>query len=721
MALFDDEASRNILLSEISYSLDQGTNSKKSANKTMQEMIRSDRNKAFLLKDLEIVDSNKDMMAVANHKQQKLYIVARGTNFSCPRDVYNDLRIIHINNPGTRLTSLAKFYDKQAQQYKNYSHYATGHSLGGSLAENLTLIRDNIKQCQSFNAGASLFNNNNSQPCMRNREYIINVIMGKRDASFTEGYNYLNQFKITAHHVQGDPISAFKVTQNSNQINYDMGHTFLQKLILAPHSLNNFLNNISEAPKSFNHQQYLQQKEQQEQYPKGVNLNVDPQKLNNIIGVRLDSDQLNFLLSQNQKDQWININDLAVPLMVYYDDTIPQKNKQLMFSLDPIDIKNLQGPQEKVFWPDKTLNRKIIGGTEFGDVLFQADYLMKQMSLGLITNENEFKYPEELLKLGFRPSHKLGATQNSRFIARLWLELDSVDFNEQENKSGIEKLIKGIQVKVCVKAKEMNEQLQDKDVQHEIQGCYQFAKLFTKHYELIEQIYPIFSRLKQLYRAIIVAQWIWLQQIPIDIEKIKQLVNQQRKLNYSYQNPALWKTWVTKQQIGNKTTTHSLTVQGGVNLQVNLNNVKVHKEQIQDKQVLEKGGIVLVNNPFQIVVPCQDCKRELNLQELQLCLRTEPKKFYCTDHSPLQCKICYNLIIAGQKYLQLNKESLQNVHAECFTCIECGLPIENEHVIIQDQFLIHKKCSEFLQTRLMIQMHKACSYIEYDFGDIPIK
>ena len=34
----------------------------------MQEMITSDRNKAYLLKDLEIVDSNKDMMAVANHK-----------------------------------------------------------------------------------------------------------------------------------------------------------------------------------------------------------------------------------------------------------------------------------------------------------------------------------------------------------------------------------------------------------------------------------------------------------------------------------------------------------------------------------------------------------------------------------------------------------------------------------------------------------------------------
>ena len=32
------------------------------------------------------------------------------------------------------------------------------------------------------------------------------------------------------------------------------------------------------------------------------------------------------------------------------------------------------------------------------------------MSLGLITNENEFNYPQELLKLGFRPSHKLGAT-----------------------------------------------------------------------------------------------------------------------------------------------------------------------------------------------------------------------------------------------------------------------------------------------------------------------
>ena len=68
MALFDDEVSLNILLCEIAYSLDEGTDSKKSANETMQKMIRSDRNKAFLLKDYEIVDSNKDMMAVANHK-----------------------------------------------------------------------------------------------------------------------------------------------------------------------------------------------------------------------------------------------------------------------------------------------------------------------------------------------------------------------------------------------------------------------------------------------------------------------------------------------------------------------------------------------------------------------------------------------------------------------------------------------------------------------------
>ena len=48
------------------------------------------------------------------------------------------------------------FFDTNYSRYENYNYYTTGHSLGGSLAEYLTLVRNQITACESFNAGASL-------------------------------------------------------------------------------------------------------------------------------------------------------------------------------------------------------------------------------------------------------------------------------------------------------------------------------------------------------------------------------------------------------------------------------------------------------------------------------------------------------------------------------------------------------------------------------------
>lgn len=44
--------------------------------------------------------------------------------------------------------------------------------------------------------------------------------------------------------------------------------------------------------------------------------------------------------------------------------------KYISFSLDPTNVNDLKSKQEKVFYPDKLLNRRVIGGTEFGDILY---------------------------------------------------------------------------------------------------------------------------------------------------------------------------------------------------------------------------------------------------------------------------------------------------------------------------------------------------------------
>ena len=66
--------------------------------------------------------------------------------------------------------------------------------------------------------------------------------------------------------------------------------------------------------------------------------------------------------------------------------------------MDPYDVQNPNGDYlEKVIYPDKYENMKIIGGTKFGELLFKCDFYLKKMSLGINEDcKTLFLYPEEL-------------------------------------------------------------------------------------------------------------------------------------------------------------------------------------------------------------------------------------------------------------------------------------------------------------------------------------
>jgi hypothetical protein len=62
-----------------------------------------------------------------------------------------------------------------------------------------------------------------------------------------------------------------------------------------------------------------------------------------------------------------------------------------------------------VLYPDKILNRRIVGGTRFSELLFECDYLLKKMSLGVEEDcKTLFSYPPELKAVGIVPQHELG-------------------------------------------------------------------------------------------------------------------------------------------------------------------------------------------------------------------------------------------------------------------------------------------------------------------------
>merc|ERR1719440_2296314 len=85
----------------------------------------------------------------------------------------------------------------------------------------------------------------------------------------------------------------------------------------------------------------------------------------------------------------INLEYLSVALQVRL-----REGHEPRFSLDPIDAKNKHSMQKKVFLPEW------IAGTSVGDVLFQSDYYLKELSMGeydqpVLGMRSAFDYSEE--------------------------------------------------------------------------------------------------------------------------------------------------------------------------------------------------------------------------------------------------------------------------------------------------------------------------------------
>jgi hypothetical protein len=105
---------------------------------------------------------------------------------------------------------------------------------------------------------------------------------------------------------------------------------------------------------------------------------LNSKKFEAISGVSIENgmNEVNFLTGTDFSSLNIKIEDLLVPLLVYYDPNI--KHKIISFSLDPADAKNPKGPtQRKVFYPDEVEGFEVLRGTEFGEIMFEADWLMK--------------------------------------------------------------------------------------------------------------------------------------------------------------------------------------------------------------------------------------------------------------------------------------------------------------------------------------------------------
>lgn len=296
------------------------------------------------------------------------------------------------------------------------------------------------------------------------------------------------------------------------------------------------------------------------------------ENLGNITGAVYDPDKQVLVLVGDDSTSLPSIKpeDLAVALMSVFGP-IPQEPQ---FSLDPDDPKNPGGEWLRAVY----IPEQIIGGTEFGKALFEADWLLKQYSFGVSIDENKKIQKRESSVPGFKSTADLSLEDKNHEYgqerwARFWIVSDEMKL-KQSGKSIYFDVAK-MRVKAKKQVRDKSSPTGLKDASHEDDPiATEFANLFTKLYDEIAKESPEFERVRQLAKAVAIAKWIKQENIPIDTNWVNEYAN--KRVDTTGRITALstqWeKTTQTPFQKGNQTgiqtIIRSLHLFGGVDLTV---------------------------------------------------------------------------------------------------------------------------------------------------------
>jgi len=191
------------------------------------------------------------------------------------------------------------------------------------------------------------------------------------------------------------------------------------------------------------------------------------------------------LASTTEPAAAVNLDYLSTTLEVRR-----REGHEPVFSLDPVDPKNRNTMQAKVFVPDW------LAGTSVGEVLFQADYHLKELSMG------EYEQPVVGMKSCFDYS-----------------EMDGKDFGEWNGREWF--LVRKAEVQIsesnilmpCVKmGVEAREQvigskgLEDKQITRPDHPMVRYAEAFTKNFDLIAERKSVIFHLRELAKASVLAK-----------------------------------------------------------------------------------------------------------------------------------------------------------------------------------------------------------------------
>eukprot|EP00930_Biecheleria_cincta_P060789 TRINITY_DN4638_c0_g1_i4.p1 TRINITY_DN4638_c0_g1~~TRINITY_DN4638_c0_g1_i4.p1 ORF type:complete len:1016 (-),score=215.54 TRINITY_DN4638_c0_g1_i4:82-3129(-) len=167
--------------------------------------------------------------------------------------------------------------------------------------------------------------------------------------------------------------------------------------------------------------------------------------------------------------------------------------REPLFSLDPVNHLDIEKtPQKKVFEP------KWLEGTSVGDVMFQADYFLKELALG------EYDMPVVGMLSVFDWSELLDK-DNHKWSGREWFVVKKAEVRMAGDKTLIP------HVKMGVEAREQivtDNRLEDKPVTSPHHPLRKFADAFTRNYDLIAERKSVIYHLRELAKASVIAKFL---------------------------------------------------------------------------------------------------------------------------------------------------------------------------------------------------------------------
>jgi len=171
-----------------------------------------------------------------------------------------------------------------------------------------------------------------------------------------------------------------------------------------------------------------------------------------------------------------------------------------IFSLDPVDPQDNDSMQAKAFVPDW------LAGTSVGEVLFQADYHLKELSMG------EYAQPVVGMKSCFDYA-EMDGDDFKAWSAREWFLVRKAEVQVSENNILIP------YVKMGVEARETTvgaRGLQDKKITRADHPMVRYAETFTKNFDLIVERKSVIHHLRELAKASILAKHLLDANVSLD-------------------------------------------------------------------------------------------------------------------------------------------------------------------------------------------------------------